>query len=96
MKDEKDTKDEHTDAEGVKKDSDTKTRNHVFEKLDSSGLLDNMFKDMTPKDQEEWKDFTAKTVEHYDRLIRMIEDISSTEAGRKSLQDEINRRVGEK
>jgi hypothetical protein len=93
MKDEKDMKDSEV-TESEQPDGKT-TRNKLYEAMEAQGVMANMFEGMTPEDQEEWKDFTAKSIEHYDRLIRMIEEVSSTPSGKKSLHDEINRRIGE-
>jgi len=90
------TKETKETPEEDAKDKKSTGRNKLYETMETQGVMANMFEGMTPEDQEEWKDFTAKSIEHYDRLICMIEEMSSTQTGKQSLHDEINRRIGEK
>ena len=70
-------------------------KNQLFEQMMDEGLLDNFFKDLPPREQEEWRDFSAKTMEPYDRLICMIREVTSTQKGRDELHDEIRKKTVE-
>jgi hypothetical protein len=77
------------DTKKTNKETST-SRNHLFEKMMDTGIINpDFFKCLTPQDQEEWKDFAAGTVEHYDSLIRMITDMTSTELGKEQLYEEL-------
>tara|TARA_Y100000034_G_scaffold106108_1_gene134573 strand:+ start:736 stop:1014 length:279 start_codon:yes stop_codon:yes gene_type:complete len=86
------TKEERDESSQVDEESPPE-KNQLFEQMMEGGVLDNFLKGMPTQDQEEWWDFAAKTVEPYDRLIRMISEVSSTKKGQDALYNEIRKKA---
>ena len=83
------------DKETGKGDEASPKNNQLFEQMMSDGLMDEFLKGFPAHEQEEWRDFSAKTVEPYDRLICMIREVISTQKGRDELHDEIRKKTVE-
>jgi hypothetical protein len=74
----------------------TPEKNQLFEQMMNGGYMDTLLQGLSDQEQEEWQNFTAKTIEPYDRLIRMIREVTATQKGRDELYDEIMKQTDKK
>ena len=68
-----------------------KGKNQLFEQMMEEGTMDSFLKSLPEDEQDEWKDFASKTLSHYDKIICMIRETTSTEKGKEQFYDELKK-----